>query len=87
MAILTINWPNLPKDKPITVPGIAGTMRNGYKYDVENQLPEDLVLGKGLPKNAPVLKFTFEDENEEDEVTEPLDIVENETTVTEDGDQ
>ena len=54
MAILTVNWPNLPKDKDVTVPGISGRLQNGHKYDVGDQLDDDLVLGEPLHGNTAV---------------------------------
>ena len=54
MAILTVNWPNMPKGKTVTVPGIAGYLENGNKYDVGDQLEDDLVLGEAFTTTVPI---------------------------------
>lgn len=71
MAVLTINYPNLPLGKPVTVPGVTGAMVNGSKYEVGNEIPEDIVLGEPLSEDTPL--SNVEKEVKPEEIIEPQD--------------
>ncbi len=72
MSILTINLPSVPKDNKVMVPGIKGDFENGYRYDVGDQIPNDMTIGEDLDENTKVRDLTMEQLEIEEEEELPV---------------